>query len=239
MKAKTKVKHTNQSESNPPQKGSDQKHDSSSYSPAVPISVYRDLARELDVAKRQLSAVKAQNSTLQHQNQVLRTEVTRIIQSTANLQTALQTFERISEPATVLTDRSSPQRTNANYKVPRAERMADNLIAELDKTLTADISTRLAPPPQSMPTSDPSDAIVDGPFCEVTAGDPLRSSVHVTQDNLIVEHPTTPPNPIALDDEKKSQPLGGVWLPLTIVFVIITAFSAGFLIVLPFIQSDR
>lgn len=245
MKAKTTVKHTSQTASNPSQKGSDQKRDASSYSPAVPISVYRELARELEVAKRQLSVVKTQNSTLQQQNQALRQEVIRVIQSTANLHTVLQECE--GKPTSLIS--STPanltnQSANAIHQVSPADRMADDLIAELDRTLTADIGARVASQSAANPTlrsvSPKSDEIVDGPFCEVAMADPLNESTHVPPAPLVIEQSVSPPNAIALEDEKTSSRfLGGIWLPLTLVFVIVTAFSAGFLIVLPFIQSDQ
>ncbi|MGK7890913.1 MAG: hypothetical protein AB4042_16405 [Leptolyngbyaceae cyanobacterium] len=39
-------------------------------------------------------------------------------------------------------------------------------------------------------------------------------------------------------DSDKAKPINGLWLTLTLVVVIVTAFSAGFLVVLPFIQVD-
>lgn len=39
-------------------------------------------------------------------------------------------------------------------------------------------------------------------------------------------------------DADRAKPINGMWLTLTLVVVIVTAFSAGFLVVLPFIQND-
>ncbi|NEQ96688.1 MAG: hypothetical protein F6K30_08195 [Cyanothece sp. SIO2G6] len=39
-------------------------------------------------------------------------------------------------------------------------------------------------------------------------------------------------------DSDKAKPINGLWLTLTLIVVIVTAFSAGFLVVLPFIQVD-
>jgi hypothetical protein len=56
------------------------------YNPSVPISVYRQVASELQVARSQLSSLKRQNQHLFEQNQHLKQEVERVIHSTHRLQ---------------------------------------------------------------------------------------------------------------------------------------------------------
>jgi hypothetical protein len=55
------------------------------YSPSVPISVYRELAAELQTARVMLDSLNAQNQQLVQQNQQLRVEIERVVQSALQL----------------------------------------------------------------------------------------------------------------------------------------------------------
>lgn len=56
-----------------------------SYSPSVPISLYRQVATELQSAQAALESLKQQNQQLTEQNQRLRSEIERVVQSTLQL----------------------------------------------------------------------------------------------------------------------------------------------------------
>jgi hypothetical protein len=62
------------------------------YSPAVPISVYRELAAELQTAQAMVDSLKAQNQQLVRQNQQLRQEVEKVVQSAQHLQQIVASF---------------------------------------------------------------------------------------------------------------------------------------------------
>lgn len=64
------------------------KHSSShnSYSPNVPLSVYRELAAELQAAAAMLNSLNAQNQQLAKQNQQLRQEIEQVFQYVMHLQ---------------------------------------------------------------------------------------------------------------------------------------------------------
>lgn len=62
------------------------------YSPSVPISVYRELAAELQAAQAMLESLKAQNQQLVKQNQQLRQEVEKVVQSAQHLQQIVASF---------------------------------------------------------------------------------------------------------------------------------------------------
>lgn len=62
------------------------------YRPAVPISVYRELAKELQTTKGELEAVKQQNHQLTHENKLMRQELDKITQ-------CVQTFQQVQEEA--------------------------------------------------------------------------------------------------------------------------------------------
>jgi len=62
------------------------------YSPSVPISVYRELAAELQNAQSQVNSLKAQNQQLLKQNQQLRQEVEKVVYSAQRLQQVVESF---------------------------------------------------------------------------------------------------------------------------------------------------
>ena len=56
------------------------------YSPSVPLSVYRELAVELQAAQALLDSLNVQNQHLTRQNQQLRQEIEKAVQSILHLQ---------------------------------------------------------------------------------------------------------------------------------------------------------
>ncbi|NMG08605.1 hypothetical protein [Brasilonema sp. UFV-L1] len=56
------------------------------YSPSVPLSVYRDLARELQGVQAKLDALNAQNQHIMQENQLLRQEIAKAVESVLRLQ---------------------------------------------------------------------------------------------------------------------------------------------------------
>lgn len=56
------------------------------YAPSVPISVYRELAAELQATRAMLDSLNSQNQQLTQQNQQLRAEVEKVVQSALQLQ---------------------------------------------------------------------------------------------------------------------------------------------------------
>ncbi|MBW4477986.1 MAG: hypothetical protein KME54_14245 [Tolypothrix brevis GSE-NOS-MK-07-07A] len=64
---------------------------SQAYSPSVPLSVYRDLAGELQAAEAMLDALTTQNKQLVQENQLLRQEITKAGQYFLHLQNLVDT----------------------------------------------------------------------------------------------------------------------------------------------------
>ena len=56
------------------------------YSPSVPISVYRELAAELQAAVAMLNSLNVQNQQLERQNKQLRQEIEKVVQYVMHLQ---------------------------------------------------------------------------------------------------------------------------------------------------------
>ncbi len=80
----------------PPTDGYSQQR-SNPYQPSVPISVYRELAAELQAAQRMVESLKSQNQQLVKQNQQLRQQVEKVVHSAQHLQQIVAAFGSVHE----------------------------------------------------------------------------------------------------------------------------------------------
>jgi len=64
--------------------------------PTVPMSVYRELAGELQAAQQQLNGLKQDNQHLHQENQSLRLEIKKLVQSIQTLEKTRQYWEQAS-----------------------------------------------------------------------------------------------------------------------------------------------
>jgi hypothetical protein len=94
------------------------------YAPSVPISVYRQLAAELQATKTLLESANDQNQRLTQQNQQLRQEIESLVQSAFKLQQIINPSSRPAPPAN--SDRAeasgdSPSGANPQVVKPQTE----------------------------------------------------------------------------------------------------------------------
>lgn len=82
---------TNPSMQTPPTNGYSQQR-SNPYQASVPISVYRELAAELQTAQKMVESLKSQNQQLVKQNQQLRQQVEKVVNSAQHLQQIVASF---------------------------------------------------------------------------------------------------------------------------------------------------
>lgn len=68
------------------------------YRPSVPMSVYRDLAAELEQTKLQLETLNTQNQLLVVQNQALRAEIIKVIETHLYLEEFVSSLPPVSAP---------------------------------------------------------------------------------------------------------------------------------------------
>lgn len=66
---------------------------SHSYSPSVPLSVYRELVRELQDTQIELDDLEAENHHLFQQNQQLRSEIQKLVRYAKHLQKVVNSFD--------------------------------------------------------------------------------------------------------------------------------------------------
>lgn len=86
------------------------------YQPSVPISVYRELAAELQAAKTMVESLKSQNQQLVKQNQQLRQQVEKVVLSAQHLQQIIASFGASGEAEAT---RPQPMNLPLNPPEPR------------------------------------------------------------------------------------------------------------------------
>lgn len=161
-----------------------------SYSPAVPLSLYREVSAELEATKAQLEETKAYNQHLLRENQQLRQELEKIIQSAYRMQQVLNSLQPYNPTLT-------PQSTTTNQSSQTNTYPAG---AKLDSNNN----------PFSSLDNDPTHSVFSAPlFTEEQETRPRRGQ-----------------KPRAAD-------MGGMWLSVAIIFIILCAFGGGYFVVRP------
>jgi len=78
------------------------------YSASVPISVYRELAAELQAAQTTIDSLRSQNQQLVKQNQQLQQQVEKVVHSAQHLQQIVSSFSGTAVPNPLEVPRSKP-----------------------------------------------------------------------------------------------------------------------------------
>lgn len=156
-------------------------------SPSVPISVYRELAAELQATRAMIEALNGKNQQLDRENQRIRQDIQRVMQATLSLQPWVE-----GQPSMV------PAQTRGAAHPTWEESAAASAVA-----------ASLRPDPRSEPRPE-----------------------------WVAEQPVLPQTLTqTLTQAPKAGRLNSIWLILTVMAVILTAFGAGFLIMRPFLPT--
>ena len=67
------------------------------YSPSVPISLYREVVAELQAAKAKLDALDQENQELSQQNEQLRHEIDNVVQAAVHIQQVVDSFSPMDQ----------------------------------------------------------------------------------------------------------------------------------------------
>ncbi|MFM6039447.1 MAG: hypothetical protein ACKPEO_10105 [Sphaerospermopsis kisseleviana] len=224
------------------------------YSPSVPVSVYRELVAELQAVQAKLDVVTNHNQKLSQENQQLRQEINKLVQSCLELQKLIDSSAPSShapssqtQPSTPISH-STPQnhayvnntQNNAqnnkpnNQTIPIANANVKNtskpqpkVRKKIEGKLPKKKMVKTAPPPRQ-PTSKPPKKVRR----EVISVPVMDMNFPVSEPMYIEEQEVHYYLPL----ESESRGLNGWWLFFTIVFIMIGGFSAGYLIVRPFLQ---
>ncbi len=178
--------------------------------PSVPLSVYRELAGELQTAQARLDALTAKNQQLTQENQLLRQEMTKLIQSCLRLQK--------------LVDFPAPQPTIPNSPAPRTspdEKSAAQPTATKARP-RQQVSRPRPPAVAEVPSSKSNRSQVSGTVME------MMPPVFIEEQEVRYYPPTEP----------EAKEISGWWLLITILLIMLTAFSAGYLVVRPLFEHQ-
>jgi hypothetical protein len=185
----------------------------------VPLSVYRELAAELQTAEARLDLLTAKNQQLSQENQLLRQEITKVVQSFLHLQKLVDT-QVVPAASSTSSDRPAP------HSAPDAKATTKHPVA-------AASPRQQAPRPPQPPTVP---KVVKGkkppvefsvPVVEMVS--PMPEPVFIEEQEVRYYSPTEP----------ESKEISGWWLVISILLIMITAFGAGYLVVRPLFEHQN
>lgn len=187
-------------------------------SPSVPISVYKQLAGELNVAKNEISALKTENQQLRSNNQKLQNQVLQVIQAGEHLKQMVNRYDFGAE----------------SYQIAPSE--------------PADPPKEIAPdfPAPQLPESSPQPQYVAPPMA--TKVSPQRKSQNPQRQASPTQSPkSAKPVQVATISASSAPTMaeeadGGVngWIIfLAAIAIVCTAFGAGYMVVLPLLNNNN
>ncbi|MEH2065369.1 MAG: hypothetical protein V7K50_24440 [Nostoc sp.] len=181
------------------------------YPPSVPLSVYRELSTELQAAQARLNALTTQNQHLAQENQLLRQEITKVVESFSRLQNFVDSH----------TTPSYHQATQASDNVQSAAKQPVKPARQPQKVSRSRQPVPKAPPEKSR-RQDFSTPVMEMNF-------PIPETVFI-EEQQISYYSTTEPD---------AKGLSGWWLVITMLLIMLTAFSAGYFIVRPLFEHQK
>jgi hypothetical protein len=105
--------------------------------PSVPMSVYKELAAELQATRAMVDSLNQKNQQLQQQNQTIRQEVERVVQASFNLQqiveftnpvvAAAEPFARSTALDPLLSNQWHTEEPSRPYKIPKEPKQPRDL----------------------------------------------------------------------------------------------------------------
>ncbi len=217
--------------------GSNYSQPPTSYPPSVPLYVYRELTVELQAVQSKLDVVTSHNQKLAQENQQLRQEITKVIQSCLELEKLVDASAPSSPTPTRNINQVKPPATPPNNEVksqPEPQPIPRN---NNEATYTNKPPVKPAPPRQAA-TRPPKKSVIK-------ATHPQNRRQKSAAPNTGMNFPVS--ETVFIEEEEvrhyphpKSQTKGlnGWWLMITILFMMVTGFAAGYLIVRPLLQNQ-
>ena len=234
----------------------------SGYQASVPVTVYRELAAELQSAQAKLSFFHLQNEQLTKQNHMLLQEFEIIAQSTDRVQAILTQSNlpdaKLSEVLAGMRAASqvnpAPSRSNsqpqgrppaskprpthkpATQVSPRkaAVQQTTNAIQEAISR-ARQLATNSAPQPSSEPVSG-ENLYYDSSFASFDTPIPTKTPKVLPKLEIREEISSRPLRIESIEESKESTGLSGWVLTITIVAIVLTSFGAGYLLMRPFVK---
>lgn len=234
----------------------------SGYQASVPVTVYRELAAELQSAQAKLSFFHLQNEQLTKQNHMLLQEFEVIAQSTDRVQAILTQSNlpdaKLSEVLAGMRAASqvnpAPSRSNsqpqgrppaskprpthkpATQVSPRkaAVQQTTNAIQEAISR-ARQLATNSAPQPSSEPVIG-ENLYYDSSFASFDTPIPTQTPKVLPKLEIREEISSRPLRIESMEESKESTGLSGWVLTITIVAIVLTSFGAGYLLMRPFVK---
>jgi chromosome segregation ATPase len=109
------------------------------YCPSVPISVYRELAAELQAAQAMLDSLNTQNQQLVQQNHQLRQEVHKVVQSAQHLQQVVASLGSVEEKTSPEAPRKPEPKPKSNFTPPPPSQPPEATAPPYPETYTIEV----------------------------------------------------------------------------------------------------
>ncbi|MEG4071316.1 hypothetical protein QUA30_01445 [Microcoleus sp. Pol14C2] len=183
---------------------------SNSYSPSVPISLYREVTAELQAAQAMVDSLKTHNQQLVQQNQQLRREVETVVQVSQQLQQVVNSAQSVTQTG-------MPQMPSVKFNFSIEPPPPAPATSRTNSTVPQPPQTVAFPFP--LPEPEPKGSPMPQPLPE----------------KLFTEVQETPYRVIS--QPKKTSDLSGLWLAIAIFLIVIAAFGAGYLVVRPLLMK--
>ncbi|NJL63506.1 MAG: hypothetical protein HC903_18825 [Methylacidiphilales bacterium] len=187
-----------------------------SYPPSVPLSVYRDLAEELQAAREMVNSLTLRNHQLSQENQVVRREIAKAVNSIIQL----QQFVDVSESSAVYNPEAHVF-SNFNHEVKGTS-----------ATERPEVRTQKVYPPRTSASSPtPKKIKINKPPHPEVIPDyfPINKPVYIEEQEVRYYSPKKKPG---------ANETNGWMLLIAIVLIVVTAFGAGYLVVRPLLQNQ-
>ncbi len=182
------------------------------YPPSVPLSVYRELSTELQAAQARLSALTTQNQQLAQENQLLRQEITKVVESFSRLQNFVDSH---ATP-------SYHQTTQAVGDVKSAAKQPVTQVHPRQQVSRSRPPVVPKVPHEKNRRQDFSIPVIEMNF-------PIPEPVFIEEQQVSYYSSTEP----------DAKGLNGWWLIITILLIMLTAFSAGYFVVRPLFEHQK
>lgn len=217
-------------------------HDS--YPATVPLSVYRDLAAELQAAQAYIQQLNGQNQHLLQENQLLRQEINNTVQAVMHLQQISQNIPQ-NIPQNISSNISSNTNGDRVYTTTPGKATGKNPVPKkpIPKQTRSKPVTRVA---ASRPT--PTKRVpkpVTHPETQFYIPQPVPVPADIYSEDIYSEDIYSDDIYIEgqeigyySDREPESSAVNSWWILLAIALIIFSAFGAGYLVVRPFINSQ-
>ncbi len=180
------------------------------YSASVPLSVYRELAAELQATQIAIHQLNRQNEHLAQENHVLRQEIAKTVNAVLHLQNAVNYKANVaynSSPSPSFNQ--TPVETNQKQYAPQKPKPQHQRQQVAPKRVKH--HSRKSP---VMP--------------QVTEYiEPLPEPIFIEEEQATYYY----------DDESQMSQVSGWWLIFAIVFIIVMGFGAGYVVVRPLLEN--